>query len=173
MVEAFWNVRVLMKVNLGKDTWPSLILEQKKCKDGTTYWQILVIIIQKLVNIIARSDVGEESDHLSVKLWGTEWAIVSLWGWGTLAPAWTSPLHQQPGYILRKRGDEIERGKAETTAYLPVRVLSEWEKKMRNEWRWWVRKCSRIWRQQSAHYTTPFLRQLWFGFPLFHHPYLL
>lgn len=103
MVEAFWNVRVLMKVSLGKDTWPSLILEQKKCQDGTTYWQILVIIIQKLVNIIARSDVGEESDHLSVKLWGTEWAIVSLWGWGTLAPAWTSSLHQQPGYILRQK----------------------------------------------------------------------
>lgn len=65
MVEAFWYVRVLMKVSLGKDIWPILMLEQKKWKDGPTYWQIFVIMMQKPVRVIVRSYVGEESDHLS------------------------------------------------------------------------------------------------------------
>lgn len=156
--EAFWNVRVLMKVSLGKDIWQSLILEQKKCKDGTTYWQIIVIIIQKPVRIIARSDVGEESDHLSVKLWGTENERLSDCGGGghLPQPGPTPCTNSQVMSLGRKHSEDIERGKAETTAYLPVRVLSEWKREMRNEWRRWVRKCSRAWRQHSAHYTTPF-----------------
>lgn len=90
-----------------------------------------MIIIQKPVRVVARSEVGEESGHLS-DFGGKGVSAYQIVGAGGHLPhpGPTPCTNSQVMSWRRKCSEEIERAKAEATGYLlVVRVVSEWEKK--------------------------------------------